>query len=161
VGSASEKIPARGSAYRDDRKGQMTETKQPNSSRRKRRTSAINWVVPLGCGLLFLFLLKFIFFIGYVPSDSMEPTIQKGSIIIGIRVMGELRRGDIVVFRHDGQLLIKRIAAIPEDRATVNGETLTVPDGCYYMLGDNSADSIDSRYWVNPFVQAGEIVAKI
>ena len=28
-----------------------------------------------------------------------------------------------------------------------------VPDGCYYLLGDNAEHSMDSRYWENPFVK--------
>ena len=31
---------------------------------------------------------------------------------------------------------------------------------CYYVLGDNAENSLDSRYWEEPFVKEDEIVAK-
>ncbi|WP_418461796.1 S26 family signal peptidase [Frisingicoccus sp.] len=42
-----------------------------------------------------------------------------------------------------------------------NGEFLLVPEGCYYVLGDNAGNSLDSRYWEEPFVKEEEIVAKL
>lgn len=119
-----------------------------------------NWAVPVGCGLLFLFLLRFVFFIGFVPSASMEPAIREGSLIFGVRVFGELRTGDVVVFEHHGWLLVKRIAGVPGDTVRdAGGQPMTVPDGCYFMLGDNEDKSLDSRYWDEPFVPRKNILA--
>ena len=38
---------------------------------------------------------------------------------------------------------------------------LTVPDGCYFVLGDNAQNSWDSRYWEQPYVPSQQIVAKL
>lgn len=35
-----------------------------------------------------------------------------------------------------------------------------VPAGCYFMLGDNRNHSIDSRFWINKFVEKDKILAK-
>lgn len=36
----------------------------------------------------------------------------------------------------------------------------TVPDGCYFLLGDNRNNSEDARFWPNPFIEKKEIEAK-
>ncbi|MFT3951730.1 MAG: signal peptidase I [Oscillospiraceae bacterium] len=124
-------------------------------------------LIPLfSAGLLFL-LLKFVFLLGYVPSDSMEPSLSSGSYILGCRIYGELERGDIIIFRHDGQTLVKRIAGLPGDTAAVHidasdfsdEELQKVPEHCYYVLGDNAEDSYDSRYWDDPFIRNVDILA--
>lgn len=68
-------------------------------------------LVPVPCTAATLILLRTLFLIGYVPSASMEPTLKQGSMIIGCRMLGELRTGGIIIFEHEGRLLVKRIAA--------------------------------------------------
>lgn len=125
--------------------------------------------------LCVFFFLRFVVLIGYVPTQSMEPTISEGSLILGSRIISTLDTGDIIVFRHEGQLLVKRIAACPGDRVDRSAlcymdsipnpvwedPILTVPAGCYFVLGDNARNSMDSRYWEDPFVRDDEIVAKL
>lgn len=112
--------------------------------------------------MLFTFiLLKCVFLIGYVPTESMEPTLERGSYIIGCRIYSSLETGDIIIFRHDGKLLVKRIAAVSGDIVEKDGASMTVPEGCYYVFGDNADHSYDSRYWERPFVRKENVVAKI
>ena len=111
---------------------------------------------------LFLFLLKSVFFFGYVPTASMEPAIREGSFMFGTRVSGGLQCGDIAVFKHENHLIVKRVAGIGGDVVyAASGGALTIPDGCYFMLGDNEAVSNDSQFWEKPFVSSGEIIAKV
>ena len=118
-------------------------------------------IAPILTAFLAVILFRFVFLIGIVPSNSMEPTIPEGSIIIGYRLYSELEVGDIIIFRHDGRLLVKRIAAVPGDQVITTAGTQTVPAGCYYVLGDNSESSYDSRFWESPFVDATHVTAKI
>ncbi len=125
----------------------------------KKRAKAL-WI-PLLCGLLIFLIFRFVLIIGYVPSASMEPTIQSGSYILGLRMYSEPQRGDIVIFQFEDRILVKRIAGIPGDSVDINGTSITVLGGCYFMLGDNPDESVDSRYWANPFIHEKDILAKL
>lgn len=57
-----------------------------------------------------------VFVVGYVPSASREPTLEKGDLILGLRLNGELKSGDIIIFEHDGELMVKRVAAKSGER---------------------------------------------
>lgn len=116
-------------------------------------------LIPVFCAILVLVLFRFVFYLGYVPTASMEPTIHQGSLILGLRQFGELHTGDIVIFRHDGRTLVKRIVASPGESYNLNGSPVTVPAGHYLLLGDNANDSYDARYWDDPFVPEKDLIA--
>lgn len=101
------------------------------------------------------------FLLGYVPTASMEPTLKTGSLILGVRVWRDIRKRDIIVFRHNKEYLVKRVEAVGGDLIERNGEDLVVPEGGFYVLGDNGQCSWDSRYWDDPFVPESAIVAKV
>ena len=137
--------------------------------------------------LALLLIVKFIFFIAIVPSGSMEPTIQERSALFTLRVhdLEKLERGDVIVFEAEtpelaGATLIKRLIGLPGDHVeidengvmTINGEVQSedyvvyqyaipsvfdVPEGHYLFMGDNRANSLDSRYWSDPYVSAESI----
>lgn len=132
-------------------------------------------MLPVGLTLIFVLILRFVLLVGYVPTPSMEPTLRQNSIIVGTRLYGELKTGDIIVFQKDGVLVVKRIAGSPGERIDLTKisymesvpipiyeqEVITVPENAYFLLGDNSQNSWDSRYWDDPFVPAEAIVAKV
>ena len=133
------------------------------------------WWIPVGLTLLFYILMRYVFLIGYVPTASMEPTLPQESFIFGIRIFDEPQVGEIIVFEKDGSLLVKRVAAGPGEMVDLSqlsymdtvpipvwdDPVITIPEGCYFVLGDNSQNSWDSRYWEVPFVTKEEIVAKL
>lgn len=126
-----------------------------------KRIKKWKWLLPVLITLMTVILLKSVFLFGYVPTASMEPTLPKGSYIIGLRLYTDLEKGDIIIFRHDGKLLVKRIAAVGGEYVERNGEFLLIPEDCYYLLGDNAENSLDSQYWEEPFVLGADIVAKL
>jgi signal peptidase I len=107
-----------------------------------------------------------------IPSASMAPTLEAGDQIVVTRYLGtEPDRGHIVVFHSpaDDDLMVKRVIGVPGDlidsrlgRIRLGGYTLpepyllspaasgaiasqVIPPDAYFVLGDNRADSVDSR----------------
>lgn len=129
----------------------------------------------MGLTLLFYGLFRFVFLVGYVPTESMEPTLPQGSFILAMRIFDEPEVGDIIVFEKDGALLVKRVAAKSGEKVDLSklpymttvpipiwdDPVITVPNECYFVLGDNTQNSWDSRYWDNPFLSRENIVAKV
>lgn len=133
------------------------------------------WMVPVGISILIWTLFHIVLMAGYVPSESMEPALKKGSYLIASRIYPSLETGDIIIFRRDGRLLVKRIAAVSGDTIDLGGLTYTsgwmipkrdknavvVPERCFFVLGDNAENSFDSRYWEDMFVKEADVVARV
>ena len=117
---------------------------------------AARLLVPLLTLAICVTVFKSVFFWGYVPSSSMEPTLKRGSIIFGYCYFKELKTGDII-----DKLLVKRIAACGGDIVIINDKSCAVPEDSFFVLGDNAENSLDSRYWSDPFVPLKDVVARV
>ena len=119
------------------------------------------WGMPVLIAICVFCVFRFVLILGYVPSGSMEPTLKSGSMVLGLRIHGEPQVGDIAIFEYEGTLMVKRIAAAGGDVIEHQGQIITVPEGCFYMLGDNASDSFDSRFWDDPLIPEQDIVALV
>lgn len=130
---------------------------------REHKRKGENLLIPAFVFILVLILFKTVFYIGIVPTPSMEPTLKEGQIIVGLRIGFNVQNGDIIVFQHNGFPLVKRVAYSPGEPVpeSIDARQLTVPEDSFYVLGDNLEESNDSRLWEWPYVQADDLVAKI
>ena len=145
------------------------------------------WVICIAIAFVIAFLInKFLFYKVEVTSGSMIPTIKVSDRLFVTKVYNpeKLETGDIVVFysQENKDTFIKRLIGHPGDTVeikhgvvSVNGKklkedyvnndedfsgTYKVPKGKYFFLGDNRADSYDSRKWANPYVDEDDIKAE-
>lgn len=117
-------------------------------------------VIPVIITSLALLLFNMVILIAYVPTSSMEPTIKAKSYIVCNRLASDFEKGDVIVFLKDNELLVKRIAGCSGDKVEINGVETVVPENSFFVLGDNSENSIDSRYWDEPFINYKNVIAK-
>ena len=116
-------------------------------------------LIPVLASIMIMVLFQSVFLLGYVPTASMEPTLKAESLLLGLRLFDEPETGDIIIFHHDGSCLVKRIAACEGDTLIHKNTVATVPENCFYVLGDNTENSHDSRYWDDPFVSYESVIA--
>ena len=92
--------------------------------------------------------LRYVVSVNYINSGSMEPTLLIGDIVLGKHWGVEAKRGDMVLFKHEGKRCIKRIAGAMGDKMAMHGGRLCiVPSKHFFLLGDNREASMDSRFY--------------
>ena len=125
-----------------------------------------------------------------INSASMEPTLRTGNTVFFNNlayVKNDIERGDVVLFWSDefDEYMSKRVIGLPGDEVSfrdgyvmINGhycdesiyikeniytnsfDIFTVPNECYFLLGDNREYSYDSRYWMNPYISKDKIIGR-
>ena len=142
--------------------------------------------------MVFILIAVLIIGIAMIPyvcmyGTAMAPTLSNGDFGIAFPAK-EYRSGDIIAFRQNEKVLIRRIIAcsgssvsIDENGiVTVDGVILDepytaqkalgqcniqfpyiVPDGQYFVLGDNRANAVDSRSTVLGCISKDAIIGRL
>lgn len=156
----------------------------------KKQNWLTGWLLPIAIGVaIALRIRQWVVSAAYVPSESMAPTIPNPCYILVNKLatnIHSIHRGEVVVFHFPDdptQLYVKRVIGLPGDTVTVtndavfiNGKKLNeplitqknvtgfgtyhVPQGHYFMMGDNRPVSDDSRLWVHKYVARSAIVGE-
>ena len=122
-----------------------------------------------------------------ITGESMEPTLEQGQLVVALRTQ-QINPGDIVAMYFENQILMKRIIGISGDQIQLNedglisvngisveeryfpkpGEGLPdltypsdVPDGQYFVMGDNREKSTDSGIFQFGCIPEEKIIGKI
>ena len=122
-----------------------------------------------------------------ISGDSMSPTLEHDEIVILVKTK-EFDRGDLIGFYYQGKILLKRVIALSDDEVAidaegnvyVNGEVLEepyvrdkglgdcdlafpykVPGTCYFVLGDQRSNSVDSRNSIIGAISQDDVIGKV
>jgi signal peptidase I len=121
---------------------EIDESPPPVSKRKSRHKSLIEWGIVIVVAVLVSLLIRtFVFQTFYIPSGSMEPTLQIGDRIIVDKLaveFGTIHTGDILVFKapkavatvcgDDVADLVKRVIATPGQSVKSVGNKIYVKD---------------------------------
>lgn len=142
----------------------------------------VNWFNTFILLFIFSVLMFFLFWPFIIIGDSMQNTLQNHDRICASRLLSkfDLKRGDIIICKHGGKIIIKRIIALPSEKLSIKNNLVYINEKIlnepyvrgtttndidiilnadeYFIMGDNRNFSVDSRIFAP--IKKSDIVAK-
>ena len=162
-----------------------------NRNLKKQIKEVFAWIMTIALAIVAAKLINsYVIIKAEVPTGSMEHTIEVDDCILGFQLAYMFKgpeRGDVVIFPYPDNpetIYVKRVIGLPGETVEIkNGAVYidgtpieepylkeamrgeygpyVVPEGCYFMLGDNRNSSQDSRKWKNTYLKEEDIMAKV
>lgn len=154
------------------------------------KSEVVEWIKAIVFALVLALIIRgLIFEPMIVPTGSMIPTIEINDRILVNKFIYRFHvpdYNDIVVFKYPDdphQTFVKRLIGKGGDIIEIKDGTLyrnnepvqetyikepmysdsgpyKVPEGHYFMMGDNRNNSKDSRFWENKYVSQNQVIGK-
>ncbi len=154
------------------------------------KSEVVEWIKAIVFALVLALIIRgLIFEPMIVPTGSMIPTIEINDRILVNKFVYRFHvpdYNDIVVFKYPDdphQTFVKRLIGKGGDIIEIKDGTLyrnnepvqetyikepmysdsgpyKVPEGHYFMMGDNRNNSKDSRFWENKYVSQNQVIGK-
>ena len=122
-----------------------------------------------------------------IYGTSMNPTLTDGEVVVALKG-GKLERGDVIAFYYNNKILVKRVIGTAGDKVNITADGTVyvndelqiepyiseksdgdpdinlpyqVPEGKYFVIGDNRPASADSRHSTIGCVAEDDIVGRL
>lgn len=114
---------------------------------KRNKSGIIATIVIVGVVVSYFILARTVGTVVSVSGDSMYPTMEDGDFVLCsvVKDADSLEIGDIVVFKNDDKLLIKRILLTEGMTYKQEGSSVFVGNNQLFVIGDNTDNSRDSR----------------
>lgn len=172
-------------SYTVEKVNMIKEEKRNKQIKKRKRRLLIALSILVISIIIYTIINIFFYGVNRIKSDNMKETIQINDVVIVNKINFSIEKGKVYKFNKEGKKLIARCIGVggdsikvENDKVYINGMLFAenyvsskidgsinfeviVPEGEYFMLGDNRSSSWDSRYWSDRFVKEKDFIGEV